>query len=169
MRARPESQVHEGGFTLIEALVVLAVVGFTAAIGYPELDRALTGFQARKARGELVAGVFEARSAALGQGRPVALAVDPAGTAFSVGEIMHTLSGHARIDGRPQPLWFFPDGSANGGELTLVTAAGNTTFVISRDLGDITVADAPAVGAKRKAPDSAAFSPANGEGPGGHA
>ncbi len=136
MRMRPKSRRDDRGFTLIEALVVLAVVGLTAALSYPQLDRALAGFQARQARSELVASVLGARSLAVRIDRPVALTVDRSGSSLSIdSQPPRALPGAARIDGHPRPLWFYPDGSADGGRLILVTRSGTTTYLVSRALG----------------------------------
>ena len=171
MPERLQCQGDHRGFTLIEALVVLAIVGFTAAIAYPQLDRSLSGFQARKARGELVAGVLDARSTAIRMDRPVALTVDRGGTSFSVnGAGSRTLSGLARIDGRPGPLWFYPDGSASGGQLTLVTVLGTTTFVVSRDLGTISTTSGQVGGQVGGQVNGQAAAPGSpDDGPGSHA
>ena len=138
MHAGQLSSGDSRGFTLIEALVVLAVVGLTAALSYPQLDRALSGFQSRQARSEVVAGVLGARSLAVKADRPVALSVDRTGTSLSIdNQPPRTLPGAARIDGHPKPLWFYPDGSADGGSLILVTRTGTTTYLVSRALGEL--------------------------------
>jgi len=139
MRAYVQSKGGERGFTLIEALVVLAVVGLVAAIGYPELQRGYAAVESRRARGEIVAGLLEARAFALRGNQPVAFAPNAEHTGFVIGSgPVKVLTNRARIDAEPARIWFYPDGSATAGQLTLITSDGRTVYAISRDLGALT-------------------------------
>jgi len=136
---RLHSQRDHRGFTLIEALVVLAIVGLTAAIGYPELQRSFGALDARRARGEIVAGLLEARALALRTDRPVAFAPIPRRTGFAIGSgPARELPGNAEITAVPAQIWFYPDGSTTSGKLTLTTIDGQTTYEVGRDLGNLT-------------------------------
>ncbi len=133
------SQGDHRGFTLIEALVVLAIVGLTAAIGYPELERSFGALDARRARGEIVAGLLEARALALRTDRAVAFAPIPQRTGFVIGSgPARQLPGHAVVTAVPAQIWFYPDGSTTSGTLTLTTSDGQTTYAVERDLGNLT-------------------------------
>lgn len=137
------------GFTLIEALVVLGVVGLVAGLAYPQIDRAMATLQARQARVEVAGGLLQARAQAMRVNRPVALAVTADGTGFSVGTApAHTLPGAARLDALPDRIWFYPDGSASGGAIGVVTATGRTDYVVSPRMGLVSEAvDRAAAGA----------------------
>jgi len=126
------------GFTLIEALVVLAVVGLAAGIAYPQLDRALGAVRARQARSDVSAALLTTRALALRTGAAADLKIDPDGNGFSIGGgAPHQLAGNAKIEGKPAQIWFYPDGTSLGGSLTLTTSVGRTTYLIGRDLGDL--------------------------------
>ncbi|MFM9937321.1 MAG: GspH/FimT family pseudopilin [Novosphingobium sp.] len=147
VRARVQSEGGQRGFTLIEALVVLAVVGLVAGLGYPELQRGYTAVESRRARGEIIAGLLEARALALRSNQPVAFMPNAQHTGFVIGSgAARVLSSRARIDAVPARIWFYPDGSATAGRLTLITSDGRTIYAVSRDLGALTETreDAPA-------------------------
>jgi Tfp pilus assembly protein FimT len=115
------------------------VVGLVAAIGYPELQRGFAAVDSRRARGEIAAGLLEARALALRSNQPVAFAPNAAHTGFVIGSGPGTvLAGRARIDAVPARIWFYPDGSATAGRITLMTADGQTIYGVSRDLGALT-------------------------------
>jgi prepilin-type N-terminal cleavage/methylation domain-containing protein len=50
------------GFTLIEMLVVLAIIGLTSALAFPEMDRVMESLRLRHARTDVVATVAAARA-----------------------------------------------------------------------------------------------------------
>lgn len=135
MRGGPSSS----GFTLVEALVVLAVVGLAAGIAYPQLDRAIGAVRARQARGEVSEALLSTRAQALRTGKVTDLKLEQDGTGFSIaGGAPHILAGNATIEGNPDQIWFYPDGSSLGGSLTLSTSTGTTTYTVGRDIGDLT-------------------------------
>lgn len=113
------------GFTLLEALVVLAVVGLIAGLAYPSLEKARHALAVRAAQAQVRAGVEAARAAALRLDRPTRLAVQAGGTAlvlddgraFAMGEPWLTVAT------TPPAILFFPDGTATGGRIEL-TGAG---------------------------------------------
>lgn len=135
------------GFTLVEALVVLAVVGLAAGIAYPQLDRAIGAVRARQARSDVSAALLTARALALRTGAAADLKIDPDGTGFSIaGGAPQPLAGNATIEGKPEQIWFYPDGTSLGGSLTLTTSVGRTTYTIGRDLGDLSETTAAETG-----------------------
>lgn len=136
---------QQRGFTLLEALVVLAVVALVAAIGYPELQRGYTAIEARRARGEVSAAMLMARAQALRAGRPMSLVPAPGRTGIVIGGGKTIpLSGRSRIEAVPAQIWFYPDGSSTGGQLTLITANSRTVYAVERDLGTLTETPADA-------------------------
>lgn len=72
------------GFTLVEAMIVLSLIGVLAMVGYP----ALSGWQAqqavRAASGQFLARYSLARSSAMRYGRLSQLQIDTAGDRFWV-------------------------------------------------------------------------------------
>ncbi len=69
---------HERGFTLIELMVVVVIVGVVAALAAPTIGNALANRRTNELSLEVVRLVRQARSAAVGQGRAYFLSIDPA-------------------------------------------------------------------------------------------
>jgi prepilin-type N-terminal cleavage/methylation domain-containing protein len=76
VRRTRESQ----GFTLIEAMVVVAVIGIVAALAYSSLSRSRPRAQLAGVANELQALMYRARQEALARGRDVAVVFYPAAT-----------------------------------------------------------------------------------------
>jgi prepilin-type N-terminal cleavage/methylation domain-containing protein len=67
-RARPRPPAR--GFTVVELLLTLVVIGAVAAIAGPRISAMRGGQAVRGARGEVVSTIEAARAAALQRGRP---------------------------------------------------------------------------------------------------
>ncbi|HVH81814.1 MAG TPA: GspH/FimT family pseudopilin, partial [Stellaceae bacterium] len=70
---------RDAGFTFIELLVVLAIVGLAVAMAMPIFSRHVTGASLNAARDEIRAALRGARSTAITEGRPVVFRGDPSG------------------------------------------------------------------------------------------
>ncbi len=71
-RARPEP----AGFTLLEVLLVLGILGLMAALVSARLDTMLPSFRIKAAARELASTVAWVRSESVGAGRPMAIRYD---------------------------------------------------------------------------------------------
>jgi general secretion pathway protein H len=109
------------GFTLIEALVVMAVSALIAGIIFPGLERALAFWQFRSAAVIVETGLERGRALALREDATVRFAVSPAQTSFALpGEAPTRLPQGARLlQSGTQPILFFADGTSSGGVLGL--------------------------------------------------
>jgi prepilin-type N-terminal cleavage/methylation domain-containing protein len=58
------------GFSMVELLIVLTVLGVTAAMAFPKLSGVNAGTNVRNAQGAVAATVARARAAAIQRGRP---------------------------------------------------------------------------------------------------
>lgn len=124
------SAMRGGGFTLVEMLVVLAVLALVMALLPPLLEGGQGRAELAAAARELAESLRETRSLALRDGRTESFAVDGgAGTfrAGAVGRLRHLPAGvHLSLDrpGGDAPamageIRFFADGSSSGGGLLL--------------------------------------------------
>ncbi len=118
-----------GGFTLLEILVVLALIGVIAATFAPLALRSLAG-GGELAALEIASALRDARSQAIAGNLEVAVTVDVAGNRYAVGDrpavalkddvslALFTAQAELLSDhvGR---IRYFPDGSATGGEVTV--------------------------------------------------
>ncbi|WP_225206576.1 prepilin-type N-terminal cleavage/methylation domain-containing protein [Novosphingobium huizhouense] len=139
---RPYSSIggkrHEHGFTLIEALVVLAIVALVAGLAYPSIERARDAIALRHARGQVAAAVSAARAAAQRRGEPSVLAATDRGAALVVnddGRFPLGAEGRITVAMRPAQILFYPDGTVLAGQVRLDAPQGPTLYVIEGDNG----------------------------------
>jgi general secretion pathway protein H len=134
---------REQGLTLLEILIVLALMGLMAAIALPMLGNGVSTTQLRTSARQLAAGLRMARSEALAQRREAFLLVDVAGKRFRLDSDPHihalpegiTLklftAQNDLVDANVGAIRFFPDGGSNGGRITV--AAGQRKFEVDVD------------------------------------
>jgi len=117
------------GFTLIELLVVLAVLAAVAAALSPMMRIGRAGAELRAASGEMLAAMRSARSNAIAHNRTTAVVLDPSKSSYSAPGRNYVLPRGLTLawrnlapvaDGDRLAIYFFPDGSASGGEIDLV-------------------------------------------------
>lgn len=141
--------MRQAGFTLLEMLAVLAVVGIAFTLLASGVGRGLASARERQATAELVQSLRQAHSLAVIEGRAVALQLDlrtrcyhleqrpprclQPGTALRV----ETAAG---VAGEGAAIAFYPDGSSSGGNLQLSSAARHTRIDVSWLTGSVSLA-----------------------------
>ncbi len=140
------------GFTLIEVVVVLAILGLALALVVGYKPPWSSGLGLRGTAAELASGLHLARSEAIASNRPVAFDLDVPGHIYRVGtgverrlpanlsiELL-TIVGESRGT-RVGDIRFNPDGSSTGGRIAL--ADGNRRMAVGVDwlTGRVSVAD----------------------------
>jgi general secretion pathway protein H len=140
------------GFTLIEVIVVLAILGFTLALVTAYKPPWSSGLGVKGTAAELASGLRLARSEAIAHNRSVAFSLDVGGHLYRVGasperrlparltlELL-TISGENRGPGIGD-IRFHPDGSSTGGRITLADGQRRMAVGVDWLTGRISVAD----------------------------
>lgn len=120
------------GFTLLELLVVLAIMGLLLGLASPRFHNIVPGFELQSSARELAAALRETRGQALERGDPAVLVLDLAGRRYGLGGgsqskelprdiVLEAMTAAEDIseETRRARFRFFPDGSATGGRITL--------------------------------------------------
>ncbi len=127
MRAR------QAGFTLLELLVVLAIIGLAAAVALPALNRSPGRAELARGAQEVAAALRAARALAITENRPASFTADTLSGRFAadgqadryvpdgIGLSVTTVQGQAAGD--VADIRFFPDGSSTGGGVVLSRGA----------------------------------------------
>ncbi|MGL4542234.1 MAG: type IV pilin protein [Polymorphobacter sp.] len=111
------------GFTLIEMLVVMALAGLIAALGWPQLRGSLAKAELARGAAAVTAVLREARAAALLRAVPVQVGVLPDGGGLRIDDrapVAVPASVRVQAD---RVLRFYADGSSSGGSV-VVRGAG---------------------------------------------
>ena len=126
----------EAGFTLLELLVVLAIL-VMAATAFPlALDRALPGRRVRAATGYLKAAIRNAELQSMALDRPERLSVAELTSRFAASTHMQTTGpGGGPLD----ELVTYPDGSTNGARFVVSDGSDRSTVLVSEITGRIDV------------------------------
>jgi general secretion pathway protein H len=127
------------GFTLVELLIVLAIMAGATTMFMTYLHTGTTGAELREATREMTAALNETRSRAIGGNRVTTLIIDPAAGRYREPGHEHRLSQHVSLsvrgivpvapDGQTGAIYFFPDGSSSGGEIDF--AAGSASEAVT--------------------------------------
>lgn len=126
------TRVPGRGFTLIEMLVVLAIVALVSALAFPAVDRTLDARRA-VAAGEAVGRALKAaRAEALRGGAAVTLDVNSLRTRSDEAA---PLPADAAIALTPQRIAFHADGSAIGGTARVETGGRSFGWRIEGETG----------------------------------
>ena len=130
------------GFTLIEMMVVVMVVGVLFAVAIPSLSKFNESVSYHDAVRQLVLDIGKARRMSAASGQPVDLLIDTQqrsylltkdsknidfGTAVRLPEDLTLDVSYARDispDGRLAAVRFYPQGGASGGEIVLTRPSG---------------------------------------------
>jgi general secretion pathway protein H len=124
------SKCASAGFTVLELLVVLALLALVGAVALPQLARPSDNVRLQAAARELVGALRVTRSTAIARNTALALVVDVDARAFESPVVARkslssdialklTVAEPERATPARGGIRFFADGSSTGGDLTL--------------------------------------------------
>lgn len=131
------------GVTLLELLIVLAIMAFVAGIVIPRFGGPVSTSELRASARQLAAGLRLAQSEAVAERRETFLVLDVSGKRFKVDRDPqeHKLPSHVElklftaqsdlVNESIGAIRFFPDGGSNGGRITV--ASGERKFEVDVD------------------------------------
>lgn len=121
---------HPGGFTLLELLVVIALMALIASLAAPLVVRAVNGVEAQVSARQVAITLRKARSQAIIENWEHVVSIDVDRRTIRIaGDTVETLPDnlHIRVysalseqqNANLADIRFFPDGSSTGGEIIL--------------------------------------------------
>lgn len=140
-----------GGFTLIEIVVVLAVMALVLALVLPAVGGKPRSAELAAAADEISASLWLARSQAILQDRVTRFVADPEAGTYAIdarSPVHHVPAGIAltlliptdeQIDARIGAVRFYPDGSSSGGGLALASAGTRYAVLVDWFNGHVSI------------------------------
>jgi general secretion pathway protein H len=130
----------ESGFTLLEMLVVLAVLALVAGLVIARGPMRSAGLNVRVASTMLAGSLRAARSEAIATDRPVAVTINgPAGTVQFGGRAPRFIG--AQLMPPARPIVFAPDGSSSGGQVLVAAGPQRRRVAVDWLTGRVSIAD----------------------------
>jgi len=114
----------EAGATLLEMLVVVAIMTLVAGLTFPNVPRTLDRMSLSRTRAELVTKLRMARADAARRGRAVSLDIADDGRSYGWDQSEVALPAALRVEGETRSITFFADGSSSGGVLEVIGRRG---------------------------------------------
>jgi general secretion pathway protein H len=125
----------DGGFTLLEALVVLGITAMIGGLVFPNLQQGVAGAEFVEAVAGVRADLRMARAAALQSDSTVDLTVTSDGRSYGwTGGPNRGLLGRLTLSPGAS-LRFFPDGSSSGADLVLSDGRAQAAMHVDPSLG----------------------------------
>jgi general secretion pathway protein H len=149
--ANRHNAAHHRGFTLIEMLVVLAVLGLVAIVTLPTIAGHRPGAETRAAARELAVALRNARSAAMLHARTEAFVIDTASGAFRPGvsapiqrlprgvSLTVVTTTDDRLDATSGAIRFFADGSSSGGGVRVTNGDRRSIVLVDWLTGRVSI------------------------------
>lgn len=132
-----------GGFTLVELLVVLAIISLLLAFTPAAFNRMMPGLEVQSASRQLAASMRSARSAAIRDNAEVTLTLDLEARVYRLDQLgqeqaideaieVSMLTARSELEGEQTGrIRFYPDGTSTGGRVTF--AGGGAAYDILVD------------------------------------
>lgn len=125
------------GFTLVEVLVILAILSLMAGIVFPSVEKAMRRQSFIDSARQVELGLRSARAAAVAGGGAVRFRVARDGHGFNYAGQEHRLSDTVTIALPEKGIQFFADGSARGGEVEIADGRFRQRLAVNDALGTV--------------------------------
>ena len=120
------------GFTFIEMIVVLVIVGLAAAVVVPALDAGLDSREVRRATRQIAASMHHMRTEALATGRLRRMRINPAENAIETDDrgrwavlteraIIERVEGGAMAGDGTVDILFYANGATSGADIVIAS------------------------------------------------
>jgi general secretion pathway protein H len=119
---------QDSGFTLLELLVVLVIIGLVSGLAAAAAPQRLSGARQARVQAELMLWLQKRQQASRDKNIPVAVQLDARGALMSDAEVWQAPSA-AQITVSPKIVQFYPDGSAT--PATIVLQAADTRIALT--------------------------------------
>jgi len=146
------NSTRRGGFTVIEALVVIAIIGITAMFALPAVGRTVANTRVQRASTVIATDIRTAFSIAAQQRRPVRIVIDEGQRVFRIqNRQADTTYLETWYDGstdlvvrqlsaQPDSMLIFPSGLAAGGMVVnMETTPANQRVVTANRAGQVRI------------------------------
>ncbi|MEP9360944.1 prepilin-type N-terminal cleavage/methylation domain-containing protein [Sphingomonas sp. KR3-1] len=125
------------GFTLVEVLVILAILTLMAGIVFPSVEKAMRRQSFVESARRVELGLRAARGAAVARGAPARFVVALDGRGFRFADHDDRLPEGVTITAPSHGITFFADGSTAGGEVEISSGVFRRHIAVSAALGTI--------------------------------
>jgi prepilin-type N-terminal cleavage/methylation domain-containing protein len=120
------------GFTLLEVLVVIAVLALITGLAFPRIERTMDNVRFASARAAVEAATYAARAEAARTNSSMVVNASRDGhSLLSNGRIVATLPSSIRLETSENAPRFFGDGSSDGGEIEVVSESARAKLLIA--------------------------------------
>ena len=135
---------QSGGFTLIEILVVLAIIALITGAVAERVPGRRIGLQGRAIAHELRDTLRLARATAIGENRPVIVALEAEGhrvgaMGLKPREIPPPFVARMEATARENIIVFAPDGSSSGGRIDIAAGNSHWPLLVEARTGRVTL------------------------------